>query len=329
MKRLLPLTLIPLTLLAEPVKVNALNFARAESDVYFARMVQQAGGLSKFHHVRVPTPLDKQDVIRMQRDTLYSSAIFDLDAGPVTITLPDAGRRFLSALIVNEDHYATAVHYAPGDIKLTRENTGTRYAAALIRTFMDPNQPDDVAKANALQDAITIQQAASGKFEIPEWDKATHEKTRDLLLQLNALGGTLGNRFGRKDEVDTISWLLGTAAGWGGNPPSAAIYLPGYPANNDGTTAYTLTLREVPVDGFWSITVYDEKGFMFDEACAVNNVTAKHEPDGSVIVRFGGDPKAANFLATKPGWNYVLRLYRPHKKILDGTWKTPIMVISK
>ena len=41
----------------------------------------------------------------MNRDTLYSAAVFDLDAGPVSITLPDAGRRFLSMQVINEDHY--------------------------------------------------------------------------------------------------------------------------------------------------------------------------------------------------------------------------------
>ena len=38
-------------------------------------------------------------MIRLNRDTLYSSAVFDLDAGPVTITLPDAGKRFMSMLV--------------------------------------------------------------------------------------------------------------------------------------------------------------------------------------------------------------------------------------
>ena len=63
---------------AEPEKVNALNFARAETDMYFARTVKQAGGLGKFYHLRVPTPIAEQRVVRMNRDTLYSSAVFDL-----------------------------------------------------------------------------------------------------------------------------------------------------------------------------------------------------------------------------------------------------------
>lgn len=314
---------------ANPVNVNALNFARAETDVYFARFVKQCGGLAKFHHIRVPTPIEKQDVVRMQRDTLYSSAVFDLDAGPVTITLPDAGKRFMSVLIVNQDHYAMETLYAPAKHTFTREQIGTRYFAALVRTFMDPANPDDIKAANAAQDAIRIEQAGSGKFEVPEWDKETHEKAREALIALSALGGTKENRFGKKEDVDTISWLIGSAVGWGGNPPKDAIYLPAYPPRNDGKTAYEVTIKDVPVDGFWSFTIYDAKGFMFENeqrAYSVNNVTAKRAADGSVKIRFGGDQKGAdNYLAIQPGWNYVLRLYRPRKEILDGTWKAPVL----
>jgi hypothetical protein len=58
--------------------------------------------------------IDKQDVVRMNRDTLYSSGVFDLEAAPVTITLPDAGKRFMSMQVVSDDHYTTEVVCAPG-----------------------------------------------------------------------------------------------------------------------------------------------------------------------------------------------------------------------
>src|SRR5690349_21081918 len=76
------------------VPVTAENFTRAESDGYFANIVKQAGGLGRFFHRRQVEPVDNQIVIRANRDTLYSAAVFDLDAGPVSIELPDAGKRF-------------------------------------------------------------------------------------------------------------------------------------------------------------------------------------------------------------------------------------------
>ena len=78
------------------------NFPRAESDLFFSGVVKD-GGFGKFMHRREPTPIARQTVIRMNRDTLYSAAVFDLDAGPVTITLPDPGKRFLSMQVIDED----------------------------------------------------------------------------------------------------------------------------------------------------------------------------------------------------------------------------------
>jgi hypothetical protein len=83
------------------IPVSADNFVRAESDLYFGSIVKD-GGFGKFFHNREPTPIDHQLVIRMNRDTLYSGAVFDLDAGPATITLPNAGGRFMSMQVIDD-----------------------------------------------------------------------------------------------------------------------------------------------------------------------------------------------------------------------------------
>lgn len=85
--------------------VTLKNFARAESDLYFGKAVK-SGAFGHLQHDRAPVAIEKQDVVRMNRDTLYSSAVFDLDAAPVTITLPATGKRFMSLLVISEDHYA-------------------------------------------------------------------------------------------------------------------------------------------------------------------------------------------------------------------------------
>jgi len=54
---------------------------------------------------------------------------------------------------------------------------------------------------------------------------------------------------GTRDEVDPIRHLIGTAAGWGGNPDKDATYLNVTPARNDGVTTYKLGVKDVPVDG--------------------------------------------------------------------------------
>jgi hypothetical protein len=95
------------------------NFVRAESDTYFRHVVDD-GGWFHFHHLREPSPIDHQTVVRLNRDTLYSSLVVDLDAGPVAVTLPDSGARYMSLVVINEDHYVQSVAYAAETYTYTR-----------------------------------------------------------------------------------------------------------------------------------------------------------------------------------------------------------------
>lgn len=310
----------------KPVPVTIDSFARAESDLYMGNLAKGVG-LGKLQHRREPANIDHQDVIRLNRDTLYSSAVFDLDAGPVTITMPDAGKRFMSLQIISEDHYVPAVYYGAGTRTLTRENVGTRYAVAAIRTLVDPNDPKDIAQVHALQDAIKVSQKGTGKIEMPNWDPVSQKSIRDALLVLNDHTGGFARAFGAKGKVDPVRHLIGTAAGWGGNPDKDATYLSVTPTRNDGTTVYRLNVKDVPVDAFWSISVYDAKGYFEKnpyDAYTLNNITAKKAADGSIAIQFGGcDGKLPNCLPIMKGWNYTVRLYRPRPEILSGKWKFP------
>ena len=90
---------------------------------------------------------------------------------------------------------------------------------------------------------------------------------------------------------------------------------------------YRLTVKDVPVDGFWSVSLYNAEGYYQANpynAYSLNNITAQKAADGSVVVQFGGcDGKVANCLPTMPGWNYMVRLYRPQAAILNGSWRFP------
>ena len=310
-----------------PVTVTVDSFRRAETDTYFARFVAD-GGFGAFKHERTLAPIDNQNVIRMNRDTLYSFGVFDLDAGPLTFTLPKAGKRYMAVQVIDEDQYSPHVFYAPGSHTLTKQEIGTRYIGLTVRTFVNPSDPEDIKTVHSLQDAIKVEQRSKGTFEVPVWDQASLKKLRDALLAVVAANGGLDSArmFGRKDEVDPVQHLLGTAAGWGGNPPHAAIYVSADPALNDGKTAYRLTVRDVPVDGFWSVSVYNKDGFFeknSQNSYTVNNVTAKPNADGSVTIQFGGDERALNSIPIVKGWNYVVRMYRPRKEIREGKWSFP------
>ncbi|MBI5363129.1 MAG: DUF1254 domain-containing protein [Planctomycetes bacterium] len=308
----------------KPVPVNPDNFNRAETDFMFKKKVDD-GYFGKIGHVREPVSINNQIVIRMNRDTLYSFGVFDLTQ-PVTIVKPETGKRFQSMLVINEDHYIKQVAYDPGEYVLSRDKIGTRYVQVAFRTLVNPADPQDVKAVHAIQDKIVARQTSIGRFEIPDWDEATRKRVGD---GLKLMGSTLPDSkrmFGDVGDVDPVRHMIGTAAGFGGNPESDAIYLNVNPEKNDGSTPYVLKVKDVPVDGFWSVSVYDADGyFQKNEANAYsfNNLTAKRDADGGVIIHFGGDPKQSNFIPITKGWNYTTRLYRPRQEILDGSWKFP------
>jgi hypothetical protein len=306
------------------VPVTYKNFNRAETDKMFQSFVNM-GAFGKLVNVRQPTPVDKQNVVRMNRDTLYSFLILDLTS-PATVTKPDGGKRFQSMQVINEDQYTPMTAYKGGEYTLTQEKMGTRYVLVCFRTLADATDPEDVKAANALQDQIKAEQNSVGKFEIPQWDQASQDKIRAALKVLANTMKTTNGCFGPKEKVDPVKFLLGTVYGWGGNPVEDAMYVGVTPQNNDGKTPQTLTVKDVPVDGFWSISLYNGEGY-FEEnqyhAYSINNITAKKDADGSITIHFGGDPSQPNYLYIMEGWNYLIRLYRAHPEVIDGTWKFP------
>jgi hypothetical protein len=70
---------------------------------------------------------------------------------------------------------------------------------------------------------------------------------------------------------------------------------------------HSLTVRDVPVDAFWSISVHNAEGCFADNGhrMSVNSLTATPHDDGSVTVHFGGSDN------------------RPHPEVLNGLWTFP------
>jgi hypothetical protein len=316
---------------ADVPEVTAFNYVRAESDMQMKGYVENYECFGKFAHSRKPYDVNKQVTIRGNRDTIYSFGVFDLRSSPLTITLPETKGRYQSLMIVNQDHSIWSF-YGPRTGTLTEEKAGTRYVLLTIRTFMDPNDEQDMQEAYRLQDAVVFEQEDIGKFEVPDWNK---EEVEEMRATINVVGATVTESskfFGRKENLDPVYWMLGAALGWGGLPADAASYAIAFPEKNDGKTAYTLTVTDVPVYGFWSVTLYDDQGWIPTNeynAYSFNNVTAKKAKDGSITIHFGGDPKADNFLPIMPGWNYIVRMYKPGPEILNGSWTFPEAVAAE
>jgi len=311
---------------AHALQVTPDNFARAESDMQFMTVVKR-GGFGRFTHERDFAPAGRQAAPWADGDVLRSRAVFDLEMGPISITVPAAGARFVSLEALDEDHYTLAMFYGPGTYTFSFENVSTRYVLIVVRIMVDPADRADLARVQELQDAVVISRLGGGRFVIPNWDPVSQAKVRVALqLLANTIKGD-DRTFGARDEVDPVRHLIGTATQWDRCPPRDIAYLHAVPRLNDGRTVHRLSVGHVPVDGFWSLSVYDANGHFFNEGFegrTVSSLTARRAADGTVVVQFGGcEPGIENCLQIGKGWCYVVRLYRPRAELLGGKWKFP------
>lgn len=154
--------------ITEPVTVTPETYIRAETDRTFLGSSMKAGGVNVFTHDRTPTLLDKQHVVRMNKDTLYSGAIIDTEGG-ATVTVPEmSGGRYVSVQLVDNDHYVPFVIYTAGTHKLPQD---TKYLGALLRLqVFDANDPAEIALVNKLQDQVVITANSADPYPAFKWD---------------------------------------------------------------------------------------------------------------------------------------------------------------
>jgi hypothetical protein len=308
----------------EAVLVNVDNFVRAETAAQMDRgLLAPGAAINKFVHFRNPTPLDTQNVIRMNRDTLYSYALVDISKG-ARLTIPELDGRYVSVMVINEDHYINKVYDAAGTYKLKMKQFDTPYVTIVARTLVNASDPADIKKTNALQDQIIIKAASDKPYTHPNYDEESYKATYDALIQLGRGISDFEGAFGKEEDVREVRHLIGTASGWGGLPEEEAYYVNVEP--NLPVGAYQLTVKDVPVDAFWSVSLYNKEGFFQEneyDAYSVNNLSGTPNKDGSFTIHFGGDPKSVNYLHLTEGWNYLIRFYQPRMEILEGTWTFP------
>ncbi|WP_083445389.1 DUF1214 domain-containing protein [Ruegeria sp. 6PALISEP08] len=307
------------------IPVSTDNFVRAATDIEFGKYVALSGGINKVLHIREPTPIDQQPTIRMNRDTLYSMAVIDITEG-ATLTLPDGGDRYISAQIVNQDHYMNKVFLGAGTYELDTGTFDTPFVVMIARLLVDASDPDDIAQVSALQDKIILEAKSETPFIVPNYDEESFDGVLQAALSLSRFIPDSRDTFGAKGEVDPIRHFLGAAFGWGGLPEESAFYLSIDPNRPIGEYEINVP-ASVPVDAFWSVSVYNADGFFEENEIGVynvNSVSGTENDDGSMTVHLGGcDDGRINCISLTDGWNYAVRLYQPGPEILDGTWAFP------
>jgi hypothetical protein len=145
--------------------------------------------------------------------------------------------------------------------------------------------------------------------------------------------------------TDYMRRALVTAIGLGANRPQDAVYPTGKNDANgkayDGATKkYVMHVGKgqmLPVNAFWSLTMYDAKYFFVPNALNRYTLSSRNKfitnPDGSVDLYLQanspGAEKEANWLpAPKAHFIPMLRMYWPKEtppSIIHGTWKPPVI----
>ncbi len=209
--------------------------------------------------------------------------------------------------------------------------------ARMAKIGIVPGQPFDMTKLDpAVQGALKeVPTTALKKIEASKDNLGAMVNgwvvTKDL--------GTYGTNYIKRAVV--------AAFGWPANQQKDAVYpytqVDSTGQQLSGANKYTLTFPKgatPPVDGFWSITMYEiDQGWWFVPN-ALNKFTVsmrdqpKFNADGSLTLYFQnespGADKQANWLpAPKGAFIPMLRMYWPKESspsILNGTWKIPALL---
>ena len=292
---------------------------------------QDLVGINKFLHKRQLTPTDKQPVVRMNRDTYYSFVVADISKGAY-ITLPEIPEgKYMSLQGITEDHRIQAMQYGGGTYNLTAHKGNHLYVIIrLDATF----SKEDVKK---YQNLMKITAKSNNKFSSVQVDKESFEATENALkAQMPKLlkkegGEALYGMFtdprdSSKEMFTKQKYAMGAALGWGGAQLKDNIYeISGnYPTDK----GYQITFEDPKNKAFWSVTVYNKKGFMFNDLANISSNTAKVNEDGTYTVSFGCGPDAINNIETKNDtgmFNLAFRHYIPSDRVVDGYRVLPLI----
>lgn len=308
----------------EGVVVTEDNYATLESSRQIIKN-QDLVGVNKLLHKRQLTPTDNQPVVRMNRDTYYSFAVIDVSKGAY-ITMPKLPEgKYMSIQGVTEDHRIQEMQYGSGTFNLTT-HTGTHIylVVRLDATFTE-------AEVKKYQDQMVITAKSANKFESVQVNKQSFEIVENSLKAqmpgifkkdgAEALYGMFTDPTDSSNELFTKKkYAVGAAVGWGGAQLVDNVYevSGNYPMDK----CHQATFADPEDKAFWSFTVYNKKGFMFNDVAHVSSNTATVNKDGTYTVSFGCGSDALNNIETNNDsgvFNLAVRHYMPTAKVkTDG-----------
>lgn len=286
---------------------------------------QDIAGVNNLHHKRQLTPTDQQSVVRMNRDTYYSMAVVDVSKG-ATITMPEVPEgKYISVQPVTEDHRIQPMFYGAGTFELTTHTGSHVYVIVrLDATFTE-------AEAAKYQDQMAISANSSNLFKAEPVNQESFKRVEDALkAQMPAItkrdgkDALVGMFTAPTDDSNKLftqeKYEVGAAIGWGGAQEIDNIYE--VSGNFPADTCHIATFQDPKNKAFWSITVYDKAGFMFNDLANLSSNTVTPNADGTYTVSFGCGEDALHNIKTANDsgvFNLGIRHYQPTELVsVDG-----------
>ena len=198
-----------------------------------------------------------------------------------------------------------------------------------VRTLVDPDDPDG-SRRRCMRCRTRSRSSSQAARQVRSAELGSGEPEESARRAAGAWHDTLPDSdgaFGTKEQVDPVRRLIGSASAWGGNPDKEATYLNVIPAKNDGKTVYRLNVKDVPVDGFWSISVYNAEGYF--QKNAYQRLLAQQHHREEERRRLGRRPvrRLRRQDSQLPADHAGLELHgaplSPRPEILNGKWKFP------
>ena len=223
----------------------------------------------------------------MNRDTYYSTAVVDVSKG-ASITTPEIpDGKYMSVQGVTEDHRIQAMKYGSGKFDLTT-HTGT-HLYIIVRLDVTFSE----AEVKEIQDKMVIEANSNEKFVSSPVNEKSFTEVEDALKakapSIAKRDGVYGMKGmftdpgdGSGKDFDDEKYQVGAAVGWGGAQMIDNIYE--ISGNYSTESCYQLTFEDPENIAFWSITVYNEKGFMFNDLANFSSNTAQVNEDGTYTV---------------------------------------------
>ncbi len=240
-------------------------------------------------------------------------------------------------------------------------NLGTAGYFDMMAKLMGSSAPPAAADAPMLARMAQIGIVPGQPFDLSKLDPAVQTALKDIPKQVlekieahrNAMGTIVDGWVVSKGlgvyGTDYMKRAVVAAFGWPANRQKDAVY-PYTEVDSEGqkltgANKYTLTFpkdQTPPVNGFWSITMYEIDGGWWFVPNPLNKFTVsprnnlKYNDDGSLTLYFQnespGKDKENNWLpAPKGPFIAMMRMYGPKEdspSILNGTWKIPAVVKS-